>query len=125
MDKAILAELKAQLEQKKKTTIEQLQSIGSRSMDEGAENNFDAKFPDYGDSMEDSATEVADYTKNLSLERDLEKELEDVEKALAKIEDGTYGVCVHCGKDIEIERLKIRPESSSCVECKKRLKNQI
>ena len=123
MNKQTLDELKAQLEQKKQTTIEQLQSIGSRT--EGSEENFEAKFPDYGDSMEDNATEVADYTKNLSLERDLEKELNDIEKSLQAMEDGSYGICSHCGKEIEMERLKIRPESSSCVECKKRLKNQV
>jgi len=123
MDQSLISELKDQLEKKRIVIIEQLQSIGSRT--EGAETNFDAKFPDYGDSLEDSATEVADYTKNLSLERDLEKELHDVESALVKIDNGTYGICSHCGKQIEIERLKVRPESSSCVECKKKLKNQI
>lgn len=122
MDKEILQQLKNQLEERKKLIIEQLQSIGSRA--EGAEINFDAKFPDYGDSLEDSASEVADYTKNLSLERDLEKDLHDVEKAIKRMDEGKYGICNHCGKEIEIERLKIRPESSSCVACKNSLKNK-
>jgi len=123
MDKELIAELKAQLEQKKKIIIEQLQSIGSRT--DGEQINFEAKFPDYGDSLEDSATEVADYTKNLSLERDLEKELNDIEKALKRMEGDGYGICTHCNKQIELERLKVRPESSSCVECKNRLKNNL
>ncbi len=122
MDKSLMEEFKAQLLEKKQQTIEQLQSIGSKVA--GTDGDFEACLPQYGDSMEDNANEVADYAKNLSLEKDLEKELHDIEKAMAKIEDGTYGVCSHCGKDIEIERLKIRPESGSCVECKKTLKNQ-
>lgn len=123
MDKDTIDQLKNQLMERKQLIIEQLQSIGSRT--DGDQINFEAKFPDYGDSLEDSASEVADYTKNLSLERDLEKDLNDVEKAIKRIEEGTYGKCSHCNKDIEIERLKIRPESSSCVVCKNTLKNKV
>lgn len=122
MDKKILEEFRVKLETKKKVIISQLETIGHRS--QGAETNFDADFPDYGDSAEDNAVEVADYTKNLSLERDLEKDLGGVEKALKRIKDGSYGKCTYCGKDIEIERLMIRPKSNSCVGCKQILKRK-
>lgn len=116
MDKQLLADLKKQLEDRKLAIIEQLGNIGHREA--GTEINFNADFPDYGDSAEDNAVEVADYAKNLSVERELEKDLRDVEKAIKKMEDGSYGTCSHCGQQIEIERLKIRPESGSCVSCK-------
>lgn len=124
MEEQKIKEFKQQLEDKKKEIVSQLDSIGSRA--EGAETNFNADFPDYGNSasVEDNASEVADYTTNLSLERDLESQLRDVEKALKSIEDGKYGICKHCGKEIEAERLRIRPESTSCVSCKKALKGQ-
>jgi len=122
MEKTILEELKKKLQEQKVKILEDLESVGSRSG--GADVGYDVKFPDYGDSMEDNATEVQDYTKNLSLERDLQKELIGIEKALVKMEDGTYGVCNYCGQEIELERLKIRPESNSCVACKKQLKGQ-
>lgn len=119
MDKQLLKELKQQLEDRQEAVINQLKNIGHQEISEpGAEVNFNANFPDYGDSAEDSAVEVADYAKNLSVEREMEKELRDIEKALLKIKDGTYGTCSHCGQTIEIERLKIRPESGSCVSCK-------
>jgi DnaK suppressor protein len=123
MDKATLSELKKKLEEQKARVLADLESVGSSvGGNEGA--GYDAKFPDYGDSMEDNAIEVQDYTKNLSLERDLQKELASIEKTLQKMEDGTYGICNYCGQKIELERLKIRPESSSCVACKKQLKGQ-
>jgi len=122
MNKAMLSELKKKLEEQKTTILADLESVGSRSG--GADVGYDVKFPDYGDSMEDNATEVQDYTKNLSLERDLQKELRGIEEALVKMENGTYGVCNYCGQEIELERLKIRPASNSCVSCKKQLKGQ-
>jgi len=122
MEEKFIHEFKEKLEAKKADNIKQLAKIGSRA--EGAEVNFDAKYPDYGDSasIEDSASEVSDYTTNLSLERELEGDLRDVEKALKSISDGTYGKCKYCKKEIEIERLRIRPESNSCVSCKNTLK---
>lgn len=117
-----MTELRQQLEAKKQQLTDQLNSIGSQVSETGDETNFDARFPDYGDSMEDNATEVADYTKNLSLERDLERDIHGVEKALESMDKGTYGICSYCGKEIEIERLKARPESTSCVACKNALK---
>ena len=117
MDKQALVELKKQLEKRKNDLIKQLKGVGTQT--EGAEINFDATFPQYGDSLEDNAVEVADYAKNLSVEKELERDLRDVEKALKKMAAGTYGVCNYCGKEIETARLKIRPESSSCVACKK------
>lgn len=111
--------LKIKLEEKKAELIKQLDNIGHRV--KGSEINFDSDFPEYGDSLEDSAAEVADYANNLSLERDLEKQLRDVEKSLKKITDGGYGVCSYCGQEIEIDRLMARPESSACVACKKKL----
>lgn len=124
MEEQKLQEFKQQLENKRKEITEQLDVIGSRA--EGAETNFNADFPDYGNSasIEDNASEVADYTTNLSLERDLESQLQDIDKALKRIEEGKYGICKYCNKEIEPERLKIRPESTACVACKKSLKGQ-
>ncbi len=119
MDQQTLSEFKALLEAKKARLKEQLESVSVKS-ENG--DGYEAEFPQYGDSMEDNASEVADYTKNLTFERDLSKEYEDVEKSLKKIEEGKYGICSHCEEEIEIERLRVRPESSSCVKCKMKLK---
>jgi len=122
MEQKTIQRFKELLEQKKTEIIKQLDGIGTKAS--GAEVNFNADFPDYGDnsSIEDSASEVSDYTTNLSLEKELEKDLRDVEKSLKNIGNGSYGRCKYCGRDIEEERLKIRPESTSCVACKKTLK---
>lgn len=125
MEAEKIQQFKQLLENKKADIIKQLDDIGTKAP--GAEVNFNADFPDYGDSssIEDSASEVADYTTNLSLEKELEGDLRDVEKSLKSIANGTYGRCKYCGQEIEEERLKIRPESTSCVVCKKTLKGSV
>ncbi len=49
--------------------------------------------------------------------RNIESQLGRVKAALVRIEDGTYGVCARCGKDIPVGRLEYLPETSTCVEC--------
>ncbi|QTA85747.1 RNA polymerase-binding protein DksA [Desulfonema magnum] len=51
--------------------------------------------------------------------RDREHKLiKKIKKALARIEDDTFGICDKCGEDIGIERLKARPVTTQCIECK-------
>ncbi len=44
--------------------------------------------------------------------------LDKIEKALRKIEDGSFGVCEDCGEEISIKRLEARPETTLCIRCK-------
>lgn len=83
--------------------------------------DYNAVFPQYGDKEEDNATEVAEYSDNLTLERTLESALRDVNKALESIKKGTYGTCKYCKQPIDERRLVARPTSLSCITCKKQL----
>jgi len=51
--------------------------------------------------------------------RDRESKLiKKIKKALARIENGTFGICEVCGEDIAIERIKARPVTTQCIDCK-------
>ena len=51
--------------------------------------------------------------------RDREHKLiKKIKKALDRIENGTFGICESCGEEISIKRLKARPVTSQCIECK-------
>lgn len=53
--------------------------------------------------------------------RDRERKLiGKIREAIARIEDGTFGICEDCGDDISIERLKARPVTTLCIDCKRR-----
>lgn len=44
--------------------------------------------------------------------------IEDVDRALAKMDDGTYGRCDHCGEEIDRSRLEALPAARLCLDCK-------
>ncbi len=46
--------------------------------------------------------------------------IDQIDQALAKIEEGTYGTCEDCGEHISLERLEAIPFATLCIECKKR-----
>jgi RNA polymerase-binding protein DksA len=44
-------------------------------------------------------------------------ELADIDAAVARVEHGTYGVCIECGRDILLARLDARPTATRCIDC--------
>ena len=79
--------------------------------------DYETKFPHLGDHQDENAIEVSDYENNLSVEHNLEEELENIGDALKKTSEGTYGVCSNCGKPINPKRLEALPEATLCIEC--------
>lgn len=53
----------------------------------------------------------------LASDRRRQAELQRIEAALARLERGEYGDCVHCGEEIGIKRLRIDPTLQTCVDC--------
>lgn len=47
--------------------------------------------------------------------------IQEIKGALRRIENGVYGICLECGQDIGLERLKVQPMTAVCVDCKKAL----
>jgi DnaK suppressor protein len=68
----------------------------------------------------DRASHESDRSFTLRL-RDRERKLiRKIQEAMARIEDGTFGVCDECGEDIGVKRLKARPVTTQCIKCKSR-----
>jgi RNA polymerase-binding transcription factor DksA len=61
----------------------------------------------------------------MALEKGLRVQMADIEHALHKIKEGTYGLCDICGQPIAPERLEALPWANLCYRCKLRPKNQI
>lgn len=83
------------------------------------------------DMRNSGASDDADYANiasDINLEASLSVsskiELDDINRALNKIELGTYGVCEMCEDDINIARLKIKPQTKFCITCREILEKQ-
>lgn len=72
------------------------------------------------DHGEEEADETEEFGTWLGLKRVLEHQLERIRHALSKIGVGNYGRCEQCGKEIELKLLEINPESTLCINCKKK-----
>ncbi len=122
MNKATQEKIKKDLLERKEQIENELATFAKK--DKFVKDNYRSEFPDYGDKEDENAGEIAQYTDNLSIEYSLEKTLRDINKALDRMEKGTYGKCNYCGKEISEERLLARPVSSACIECKEKLTSQ-
>lgn len=106
------------LKERKKRIEEILKSIAEK--DKEIKDNWRAKMPYFGDdiSLESEADEVEEYQTRILEENFLELKLKEIKEALRKIKKGNYGICEKCKGKIEIERLKILPETKFCSKCK-------
>ncbi len=88
----------------------------------GANENGDLRADhDFGDGgFADAGAATAERTEVLGLVETLKAQLDDIDAALARIDEGTYGACANCGDEIPAVRLEARPASILCVDCKTR-----
>ena len=115
MDQATLDTARTSLTELRDDLRQQLADLGANP-DEDA---MEAGGLDLG--FADSAQSTAERGKVLALVERLREQLRDVDHALQKITEGTYGVCENCGNPIGPERLEALPYSRLCVSCKQKL----
>ena len=70
--------------------------------------------------MAEDATEAFEQTVGIALRRKVEHSLEQSARALAKLDDGVYGICESCGARIDRARLKALPSVARCIDCQTR-----
>lgn len=120
LDKSELNEIKEDLLKRKAQIQNDLEAVGKLESPSNDE-DYKASFPEYGDKDDENAQEISEYSTNLATEQVLEKTLKDINNAIKRIEEGTYGSCKYCGEAIAKKRLQARPVASSCIECKTKI----
>lgn len=71
----------------------------------------------YDENFADSGAVAAEQGENRALVSQLEETLEDVERAIAKLDEGSYGRCEQCGQPIGEPRLEAMPATRYCISC--------
>ena len=109
---------KTKLEEEKKLLKEELASLGKvdDTGDWEATPDSESSSQEVQDEA-DMAEKTEDYEERSVKLNSLEERLTDINKALGKIEDGTYGICEICNKKIEEDRLEANPAALTCKEC--------
>jgi DnaK suppressor protein len=74
----------------------------------------------YGNHQADDASDAFEQAKELSLLQNSERLLAQVEAALARFDEGLYGICERCGDHIDPARLKALPYATLCMSCQHR-----
>jgi RNA polymerase-binding protein DksA len=80
------------------------------------ETGEDAVFDNH---LADTATVTYDRELDYTLEENSEHVLAEIDAALQRIQDGTYGTCTSCAKQIAPERLEARPWATLCIDCQR------
>lgn len=116
-------ELKIALEKERDLLVKELETIAAP--DPNVKGDWDIKHSEWGENQitsqeelesGESVSEIDEDMKNKALSDSLELRLRDVNDALEKMKEGTYGICGFCKKEIPIERLKANPAAKTDME---------
>jgi RNA polymerase-binding protein DksA len=78
----------------------------------------------YDNHLADTATDTYDRELDYTLGENAEHVLQEIDAALGRIEQGTYGSCTRCGKPIAPERLEARPWATLDIDCQRQLEGR-
>jgi DnaK suppressor protein len=111
----------AQLQERlKDALIEHRTHLRSEISELGADPDSDSVEVDLERGFSDSARSTDERARLISVAKALRDNLREVDRALAKMDLGTYGVCERCGQPIAQERLEALPWAILCIACKQK-----
>ena len=114
MDQKHLDEARARLDA-------ELEAVDRQLVDHGVEIEGDENVSvEAHEGFADSAQVTAERSQQITMVEQLRVRREDIQRALEKIDEGTYGKCESCGKEIPAERLEAVPAATLCVDCKQK-----
>jgi RNA polymerase-binding protein DksA len=111
MNAELQARLRKELEAERASAIDELRRYGADPYSEKVE-----RIAGIDEGFADSASATAERAEVLSFIDKARDRLASVDGALAKMDEGTYGRCEVCGREIPEARLEARPMSTRCVE---------
>ncbi len=99
------------------TLLDLRETYQAKVTEMAAANVLDISGTGYTNHQADDATMVYDQTVSASTYRAVQVRLRQIEEAIARHDDGIYGVCENCGREIDIARLEAIPYTALCLHC--------
>lgn len=115
MDTHVQQRLRQKLEQEKKEIEKRLQRNDHDGLEKSMNDSI-GELSGYDNHPADLGTEIYERGKDLALNENDERRLKAIDKALMRIDEGTFGICKVCGKPIAEERLEAVPATEYCKE---------
>lgn len=117
LTKKELAELRKLLEDEKRRLMEELEAMEEHTPEVEDQVGMDIG-GGYDEDLADVASNTFEREKGLALESSVQQMLAQVEEALVRMEEGTYGICQRCGNPIDVARLRVLPYATLDIRCK-------
>ncbi|MDI9476519.1 MAG: TraR/DksA C4-type zinc finger protein [Natronincolaceae bacterium] len=117
MDKEKIEYFKKKLLKEKEDALNVLKIMEERHPTDQSLKEYIQELSFYDNHPADIATELTTATMQANLENHQRYRITEIDRALEKIEDGTYGSCQICGADVLEERLELMPEANICINC--------
>ena len=115
LDAATLKGIKQQLE----SELHDLQARED-ALEQESERQTDLREAGVNDDFADAGTATFDRERDLSIRNNIRDLIDQITRALRRVDDGTYGTCERCGRPIDAARLKALPHALLCMDCKRR-----
>lgn len=116
MDKKGIEDIRKKLLEQSRQIEEIIHSM-EKNREAEQENNYPTELSNYDNHPAEIASELYELEHNLALKVHQEYMLNQTREALKRIEDGKYGICAFCGKEIQWERLEALPTAELCKTC--------
>lgn len=113
----VLDELRQHLEEDKKRTNDRIAQLSAQDPFSDPDRANDNAASD------SEASEESSHDRFAAMVEELEKRLVDIDAALERISNGTYGFCTNCKKMIDTDRLAILPTATLCLTCEREKKS--
>jgi YteA family regulatory protein len=122
MDEKLLQHFKDKLKSQRDAACELLEQMEkNETIKSNAELSTELSF--YDNHPADNASSIFDKERGLAFQKNEEFIIEKADDALKKIEEGTYGICEVCGKEIDLNRLEFLPYAQHCIDCQQSMDN--
>jgi RNA polymerase-binding protein DksA len=109
--------IRKRLEDEQASLRDQIESLGAEN--QGQQDDYGV-----GNHLADDATEVFTRERNIALRNNAQELLAQVGSALQRLDEGTYGICARCGREIATERLEALPSATLCITCQSEVERE-